>query len=1010
MPENTHKRFLGEEELVQRSPQALRNESENNPWVGMNSDCKQEPSVQAQSHGEKRDSDGNPVTLCSEFSDTNADPATRGRKAEETGQNEQTSDNGTRKKPKLTACPETFYNSNTSPTKSAESRKPLSPEAITPKANIGKPIGTGKAGGKGSPKASPASVGTRGPLFRTGDANKASNGIRANESQNSTAELNELESKANNMRPSRHTLTAKANTIYAKVASRLPIQTHKADIRWALRNSDVLLLVGETGSGKSTQVPQFLVTEPWCKKEVVNVREHGEEIKRVVGGVIAVTEPRRVAAISLAQRVAAEMGSYLARGHLLDSDQVGYSVRFDTLVPCKARIKFLTEGMLLQEFLHDPNLLQYSAVIIDEIHERSVDVDLVAGFLRNIVRGDKSGRGGIPLKLVIMSATANMERVQNFFAVHPSVGKQTGECPGSESNGVNGSPCSLSVHDTSRKLDSQVNGINSDGAKDKNGILQRSDNPDDRRASDASYSTWDGIADDDESKEPTFPTDSNISMNGHYNHGSAETTSSIPKAHISISPDPEGEKGLVVHHIKGRQHPVKILYTPEPVLDYVEAMLKTIFKIHTQEPLPGDILAFLTGQEEIETLQNLVEQYAEHLDKSLPKIRVLPLYGHLSIEQQQATFVPMKDKRTRKVVLATNIAETSVTVPGVFFVIDCGKAKIKRYRPRLGLQSLLISAISKSSAIQRKGRAGREAPGKCFRLYTEAEYLKLPETDLPEILRSDVAEAVLKMKARGIQDVVSFPLMDPPEIDSIEKALLTLHAIGTLDDNGKLNEIGQKVARFPLQAAYGRVLVAAAEPDADCLLEAIDVISCLTAGDDIFLQTKSEEQREEIEESRQCLIRREGDILTYLTTMQRYTAERTNRVDWCEKRLVSSRDMKQALDIRRQLRNLCVDLRILAQKPPPDPQPFEPISVERGEILLKCFMKAFATKTASLHQDGSYLTTQGRHIVAIHPSSVLYGRKTEAIMFLEHVYTQKNYAKKVSAVQMNWIAEVLDIA
>jgi ATP-dependent RNA helicase DHR2 len=891
-----------------------------------------------------------------------------------------------------------------------EFKKTFSTGANTPKANIGKPIDFGKVGGKNGSKIPTGNGSAHGSMPRTGAVNRVPNGSKTNGSRNSSVEVNESGGSASNQRPNKQVLTARAKVIYNQVTSRLPVQAHKADIRWALRNEDVLLLVGETGSGKSTQVPQFLATEPWCNKKVVRVKEKGDEIERVVGGVIAVTEPRRVAVVSLAQRVAAEKGSYLVKGQLQDSDEVGYSVRFNTLVPRKTKIKFLTEGMLLQELLHDPHLRQYSAVIIDEIHERSLDVDLVAGFLRNIVRGDKSGRGGVPLKLIVMSATANMERVQNFFAFNSFLieGLTCGDHV-SKSREINGGSIPPLMNGTAQKLESQVNGINGDDGRDSNGILPRSNNPDDRRASDASYSTWDGIADDDEPKDPTHLSNSNGSTNGFDDHSLVDAVSPNPKVHSSIRPNREGGKGVAVHHIEGRQHPVKILYTPEPVADYVEAMLKTIFKIHTQEPLPGDILAFLTGQEEIETLQKLVEQYAESLNKALPKIKVLPLYGHLSVEQQQAAFAATRDKRTRKVVLATNIAETSVTVPGVYFVIDCGKAKIKRYRPRLGLQSLLVSPISKSSAIQRKGRAGREAPGKCFRLYTEAEYLKLPEADLPEILRSDVAEAILTMKARGVQDVLSFPLMDPPEVDAVEKALFALHSIGALDDDGELNEMGRKMARFPLPPAYGRVLVAAAEPDADCLLEVIDAISCLTAGDDIFQQPESEEKRERIEESRHDLIRREGDILTYVTTMQKYTAEETDRVDWCENRLVSSRDMKQALDIRKQLRSLCVGLKMLAEKPQPDPQPFEPISAERGEILLKCFIKAFAMKTASLQPDGSYLTTQGKNIVAIHPSSVLHGRKTEAIMFLEHVYTQKNYAKKVSAIQMNWIAEALDM-
>lgn len=322
------------------------------------------------------------------------------------------------------------------------------------------------------------------------------------------------------------------------------------------------------------------------------------------------------------------------------------------------------------------------------------------------------------------------------------------------------------------------------------------------------------------------------------------------------------------------------------------------------------------------------------------------------------------------------------------------------------MESLLAKPISKSSAIQRTGRAGREGPGKCYRLYTEETYESLEKADLPEILRTDVLGAVLTMKARGIDDVLSFPLMDPPEVESVEKALLHLHFLGALADDGKITDLGRKMVMFPVTAPYARVLLAAADPKFDCLLEVIDIISCITAGDSIFLQIQSEEAKEEAEVHRKELYRREGDLLTLLTTMQRYFAENADRVQWCKARKINTRNMKQAQNIRKQLRALCVKQGMMEQ-PPPDPQPFVPTSPDQATTILKCFLKGFALKTAILAPDSSYVTSHGKHVVAIHPSSVLHGQKKEAIMFLEHVYTQKNYAKKVSAIQASWIAEAL---
>ncbi|KAL2757493.1 hypothetical protein ACRALDRAFT_1029780 [Sodiomyces alcalophilus JCM 7366] len=654
-----------------------------------------------------------------------------------------------------------------------------------------------------------------------------------------------------------------------------------------------------TGSGKSTQVPQFLVSEPWCRRKTVKVdkdREVG------VGGVIAVTQPRRVAATTLAHRVAREAGTPLRQG---TPGMVGYSVRFDHNVPKGTKIKFVTEGMLLQELLHDPCLRQYSAIVVDEIHERSVDVDLLSGFLKQILSGkDLAGRGGIPLKVVVMSATADVERIRSFF--------------------------------------------HSDDAGIQNGENQ------------SQPATSQGLA-------------------------------------ISV-----GEL-----RIPGRQYPVQTVHLPKAIPDIQEGLLKSIFKIHTEEPLPGDILAFLTGQEEIEAAQGLIEEYSATLSSGVPKIRVFPLFGQLSIEAQHEAFKPIKGGFTRKVVLATNIAETSVTVPGVRYVVDCGKAKVKQFRSRLGMESLLAKPISKSSAIQRTGRAGREGPGKCFRLYTEDAFATLHDADLPEMLRIDVLGAVLTMKARGIDDVLSFPLMDSPPVDAIEKVLLQLHALGALADDGSLSPAGRKMASFPISAPLAAVILAAAKPGFDCVLEAVDVISALTAGDDIFHQLQSEEQREEVEEARKEVYRREGDVLTYLTTVQLYAAEHADRVAWCKRRGVNVRNMRTAMSIRRQLRALCLKEGLLAAPPEPDPQPFVPPTPERAETLLKCFLRGFASKTAVLAPDASYVTSQGKHVVAIHPSSVLHGQKREAIMFLEHVFTQKNYAKKVSAIQGNWIVEAL---
>ncbi len=252
--------------------------------------------------------------------------------------------------------------------------------------------------------------------------------------------------------------------------------------------------------------------------------------------------------------------------------------------------------------------------------------------------------------------------------------------------------------------------------------------------------------------------------------------------------------------------------------------------------------------------------------------------------------------------------------------------------------------------------------------------------------------------------------MDRPDTESVHGALDQLWRLGALRaSDGAITAVGRQMSLFPVSAPLSRVLLAAADPKYDCLLEAIDIISCITAGYDLFLQVREEEAREEVEERRKELFRREGDLLTYLSTIQRYTSENIDRTEWCRARRINLRTMRQALNIRKQLRSLCMNNKMIADKPPPDPQPFEPLSPERAETVMRCFMEGFATKTARLAPDGSYVTTPslGKHTVAIHPSSVLHGQtyKREAIMFLEHVYTSKNYAKKVAAVQLDWIVD-----
>ncbi|CAK3968551.1 P-loop containing nucleoside triphosphate hydrolase [Lecanosticta acicola] len=651
---------------------------------------------------------------------------------------------------------------------------------------------------------------------------------------------------------------------------KLPIWTRQTDIRKALQEHSVLVLSGETGSGKSTQIPQFLLDESWCL------------------GKIAVTQPRRVAAISLARRVADEMGTLLGG----KNGKVGYSVRFDENTGPATRIKFLTEGMLLQEMLKDVELKQYSCVVVDEVHERSVDVDLILGFLKQILETN-TRRKDKPLKVVVMSATADVEGIKRFF-----------EQPGAEE---------------------------------------------------------------------------------------VESKNSATSTKVTTC------------QVEGRQYPVKLHYLDRATENIFDEVMLRVFKIHREEPLPGDILVFLTGAETIETLRKMCDEFAETLGKNvkdLPKMLVLPLYAALSQAAQQRIF-ERAPPFTRKLILSTNIAETSVTVPGVRYIVDAGKVKIKQYRSKIGLESLLIKPISKSSADQRKGRAGREAPGQCYRLFTKDAYDALEQDAKPEIQRCDLSNAVLKMKARGVQDVAGFPFLTPPYKEAMQKSILQLHQLGCLDGKLNITEIGRQVARLPLTPPLGRVLIEAAKSERDCLLEVIDIVAAFDV-ENIWLPTETEEAREKAEEARAQLRRRQGDHSTHLAAVRAYAEENADRKRWCKDHMISHKSMQTVMDVRKQLRSQCKHLLSTAEATERDT-----IDEATAENILKCFMVGFPNNIARLCPDKSYKTLAGNHTVSIFPGSVLHGQRLrKAIIFNDFVYTKKPYARKVSAIELGWLGDV----
>lgn len=627
-----------------------------------------------------------------------------------------------------------------------------------------------------------------------------------------------------------------------QIRKTLPVYKNKDDIVERIEKNRVTVLIGETGSGKSTQIPQLLL--PLNKKG------------------IAVTQPRRVAAISLATRVAEEAGSRLG-------DKVGYSVRFDNKSSHNTELKYLTDGMLLRELMVQSTLPQYSTIIIDEAHERTVLTDLLMGFLKELLKKRSD------LKLIIMSATLDAEKFSKFY-------------------------------------------------------------------------------DDAE-----------------------------------------------ILYVEGRMYKVDRMYLDKSVDDIVDSTIKAIVQVNNGE-LEGDILVFLPGQEEIDKSVSMLERIAPGLPREAPLIVPLPLYAALPPVEQAKVFVQLKARR-RKVILATNIAETSITVPGVRYVIDSGLRKVKVWRHQLGLSTLLTAPVSKASATQRAGRAGREREGKAFRLYTESDYLKLPKQSEPEIARSNVTSPVLMLKRAGVDDILNWSWLEHPGEDSLISALTQLYQLKALDDGGKITKLGAQMAVLPLEPQLSAILLSAYETG--CLTHVVDIVSCLSV--DNLVMNPASEARDDVNEKRLslCLLgAKYGDLIMLKELFDFYSQfdNSQERQQWCKELALSYRGFKNVVRVRNQIRqymsSLTKEKYLFDEEDETTPMDIPSV--------LKSFLVGFVSNTAIGMPDRSYRTTASGQLISVHPSSMIFSKKTDAIMYTDYVYTTKGYARNVSTIDLTWLQEV----
>ncbi|CAM9653872.1 unnamed protein product [Scytosiphon promiscuus] len=730
----------------------------------------------------------------------------------------------------------------------------------------------------------------------------------------------------------------------------LPIFAHRASVVRAVQEHQTVVVVGETGSGKSTQIPQFLyeagITEGgagWSANvksgesanaaDMAASRTKGNGKKRarsssldnvfkkagggsdggstgVVGGggVIACTQPRRVAAVTVAKRVASEIGCEL--GHL-----VGYTRCKENSTSRDTRIRYMTDGVLLREAMGDPMLSAYSAIVLDEAHERSLDTDILFGLIRRLQpkRPD--------LKVVVMSATLDVDLFRRFF------------------------------------------------------------------------------------------------------------------------------RDSVSLHVPGRTHPVDVMYAAEDQDDYLDACLVTCLQIHEDEKGDGDVLVFLPGQDDIEALSQLLrdnlatlraeksrELAAARADAAaaageeefqtsggrgpggdgndlrgdgeglLRESMVCPVFAALPQEQQLEAFEPAP-KGVRKFVLATNIAETSITINGIRYVVDSGKVKVRSFQPSTGMEFLRSQDVSKAQATQRAGRAGREEPGVCYRLFREDSYLELGDAPTPEILRVNLAQVVLQLKVMGIDDPSTFDYVTAPSRAALLKALKTLAMLGALDRTGQVTPDGRKMAALPLDPAFAHLLVRSTEPRFSCVKEVLTTVACLSAENLLFYPSK-EEYKRTADEAHRAFAAYEGDLPTLLRIYEAFLKGRKDPT-WCGRNFVNGRSVARAIDVRQQL------AKILRERLRIDPE--ESCGAEMSQYL-RCLVAGLFTNVALRQPStsggggrGCYRTVLGGREAQIHPSSSLWRRNPPAkcVVFTELLSTSRDFIKTVTAVDASWLRELV---
>ncbi|KAL7636351.1 UNVERIFIED_CONTAM: hypothetical protein RMT77_013110 [Armadillidium vulgare] len=446
-------------------------------------------------------------------------------------------------------------------------------------------------------------------------------------------------------------------------------------------------------------------------------------------------------------------------------------------------------------------------------------------------------------------------------------------------------------------------------------------------------------------------------------------------------------------YVEGRQHQINIQHVKinKPITDYISACLTFMVKVHREAKEQEDILIFLTGQEEIDFAIRLIENFKKFEEfPSYPILKAFPLYAALPYQKQLQVFSKTPPGE-RKVIVSTNIAETSVTIPGIKYVIDSGRVKVRTYNSRSGFDELKVCKISQSQSMQRAGRAGRECPGVCYRIYTNQEFVDMPFNTDPEILRTNLCSTVLKLFAMKIKDVINFDFMDKPKVENLQLALDQLKSLKAIEEvNGApvLTELGRKMSVFPLEPRYAKLLING--PTYSCTEEILTIVAMLSTDSVLVTPTN---KREEAEEKRKKFFSVEGDHIILLNIYKGFM-ECTNKQKWCHRSFVNYRNLCYAENVRQQLKEICVRNNI----------PLMSCNGKTG-LVLRCLISGLFRNVAEKVTDKNYIVLHTREEVKIHPSSSMFRLSEDYVLFTELVKTEKTYMHINSSIRAQWLME-----